>query len=614
LSAFSFDEPYCIFNKGGRSGATYVATGRMVRVTRLDDVPRPPPRADVPVSVISMVPYAQIRERGFRARDAGEPILSLVVERCVPCTLDDLAPAEGAPIELAGPVTFDVEDPAFMAMVESIIEKEIKNGEGSNFLISRKCHARFRAFDSGTANTILRRFIENEFGAYVNFCLFDGEAYFIGSSPERHLTFTGEVVEMNPISGTLPKSSLRSTADLMKFVTDPKEINELFQVVDEELKMMSRICKEGGDIHGPFFKEMRTLIHTEYLLKGISHIDKIEAFRLSMFAATMIGSPLENAARIIERYEPASRGYYSSAVLFLGSDEAGGETLDSAITIRTMQVRGNDCVIQSGASIVRDSVPHTECLEVRAKAEGMIRAITSATRDEPQLARYTTPEVTATLEQRNLRLSRFWLEKQGTRFAQAAAGRGSILIMDNEDEFTFMMKHMFDHMGVAARVVRHDAPGLDVNGADLVLVGPGPGDPTNLDDPKMRRVHGVVDGLLRSGGKFLAVCLGHQVLCHQLGLSIAKLDPPLQGVQKPIDLFGREESVGFYNTFAAVRPDAGDARDTGRAPGVEIWAEEDGRVNALRAPSFVSFQFHLESVLTTNGFDILKDAVEWLVR
>jgi phenazine biosynthesis protein phzE len=181
--------------------------------------------------------------------------------------------------------------------------------------------------------------------------------------------------------------------------------------------------------------------------------------------------------------------------------------------------------------------------------------------------------------------------------------------MDNEDEFTFMMKHMFDHMGVAARVVRHDAPGLDVLGSDLVLVGPGPGDPTNLDDPKMRRVHGVVDGLLRSGGKFLAVCLGHQVLCHQLGLSIAKLDPPLQGVQKPIDLFGREESVGFYNTFAAVRPDASDA-----PPGVEIWAEAGGRVNALRAPSFVSFQFHLESVLTTNGFDILKEAVEWLVR
>lgn len=39
-------------------------------------------------------------------------------------------------------------------------------------------------------------------------------------------------------------------------------------VVDEELKMMARMCTKGGSINGPLLKEMSRLIHTEYLLTG----------------------------------------------------------------------------------------------------------------------------------------------------------------------------------------------------------------------------------------------------------------------------------------------------------------------------------------------------------
>ena len=68
-------------------------------------------------------------------------------------------------------------------------------------------------------------------------------------------------------------------------------LDELYMVLDEELKMMARICGEGGTIHGPYLKEMSTLIHTEYELEGRTSMDPVDAFRDSMFAATMIGSP-----------------------------------------------------------------------------------------------------------------------------------------------------------------------------------------------------------------------------------------------------------------------------------------------------------------------------------
>jgi phenazine biosynthesis protein phzE len=378
-------------------------------------------------------------------------------------------------------------------------------------------------------------------------------------------------------------------------------------VVDEELKMMSKICRAGGEIRGPFLKEMSSLIHTEYLLEGKSSMDLIEALRLSMFAATMVGSPLENAARIIHKYETESRRYYSSALLLLSRDERGVEQLDSAITIRTMEVDAEGrCTIQSGASIVRDSVPEKECQEIKAKAQGLLNAIASPTVRAPDLHKYRDALVDEVLESRNRHLSRFWLRPQTARFTDESLRGRTMLIIDNEDEFTYMLKHVLEHLGIKATVREYDDPALDLAAADLVLVGPGPGDPGNLADPKMATVHGLVDRLLASGKKFLAVCLGHQILCHRLGMSLVKVDPPLQGVQKTIELFGRLEAVGFYNTFFAVPP-------PDLAAGIEVASEPDGTVTALRAKNFASFQFHVESVLTTNGLQIVKDAIHGIL-
>src|SRR5262249_53870781 len=141
---------------------------------------------------------------------------------------------------------------------------------------------------------------------------------------------------------------------------------------------------------------------------------------------------------------------------------------------------------------------------------------------------------------------------------------------------------------------------------DLVLVGPGPGAPNALDHEKMRTLHTIITALLGGRKPFLAVCLGHQVLCRTLGMTVAAVDPPLQGVQKSVDLFGRPERVGFYNTFFAQAPEA-------PIDGVELSAEPDGRVIALRAKHFYSFQFHVESVLTTNCVPILQEALTWLL-
>ncbi|HBO5571043.1 TPA: phenazine-specific anthranilate synthase component I, partial [Pseudomonas aeruginosa] len=79
------------------------------------------------------------------------------------------------------------------------------------------------------------------------------------------------------------------------------------------------------------------------------------------------------------------------------------------------------------------------------------------------------------------------------------------------------------------------------DGYDLVIMGPGPGNPTEIGQPKIGHLHLAIRSLLSERRPFLAVCLSHQVLSLCLGLDLQRRQEPNQGVQKQIDLFGAAE-------------------------------------------------------------------------
>ena len=144
-------------------------------------------------------------------------------------------------------------------------------------------------------------------------------------------------------------------------------------VVDEELKMMCDICDKGGRVLGPFLKPMSRLIHTEYFLAGRTSRDPREVLRDTMYAATVTGSPVQNACRLIKKYESEGRGYYGAALAIFGRDADGTTVVDSPIVIRTADV-GLDgrLTVTAGATLVRDSEPAYEVAETHAKAGGIL--------------------------------------------------------------------------------------------------------------------------------------------------------------------------------------------------------------------------------------------------
>lgn len=576
--------------------------------------------------LLALLPFRQIRERGFACVDDGEPIRSIVVREQGRIPLSGvLRGIPNAPLTLYR-TDFTPDEATYGATVQRVIDEDIGRGEGSNFVMKRTCIAEIVDYSPCQALKLFRRLLLKESGAYWTFIVHTGDRTFVGATPERHVTLDGGTLAMNPISGTLRYPPTGPHLDeVMKFLADRKETEELCMVVDEELKMMAKICESGGSVSGPYLKEMARLAHTEYLITGRSLLDPRQILRETMFAPTVTGSPLENACRVIARREPTGRGYYSGALALMGRDRSGRSVLDSSILIRTADItRSGHARIGVGATLVRLSDPAAEITETHTKAAGMLSALSDSEPSEqttdagpegggrPRFARH--PRIRSALATRNATLARYWLTPESARdytLPQLAGRR--ILIVDAEDTFTAMLAQFLRGLGLVVAVHPYDAV-PELKDWDLVVVGPGPGDPLDVTDPRIVALHSTIEYLLHGDRPFLTVCLAHQVLAARLGLEVRRREVPNQGVQGRVDLFGRPERVGFYNTFSAHCLHETITSSLVPDP-IEVSRDDrTGVVHALRGTEFASVQFHPESLLTQHGSTILSDLITHLVR
>ncbi|WP_369043764.1 anthranilate synthase family protein [Streptomyces sp. Midd1] len=576
--------------------------------------------AALPDECLALIPFRQIRERGFDVRDDGTPLAVLVPEERHELPLGQVLeqlPAHDVRVEGGG---FDVGDEEYSRIVGRVLREEIGSGEGANFVIRRTYEGRIPGFGRADALALFRRLLEGERGAYWTFVVHTGERTLVGASPEVHVRMSGGTVVMNPISGTYRYPAGGPTPeDLLAFLSDGKEIEELSMVVDEELKMMCTVGDMGGVVVGPRLKEMAHLAHTEYELRGRSSLDVREVLRETLFAATVTGSPVQNACRVIERHEVGGRGYYAGALALLGRDRGdgpdgagGAQTLDSPILIRTADIGADGRLrVPVGATLVRGSDPAGEVAETHAKAAGVLAALgVLPGRPRPDGARPRLgddPRVRASLDGRRASLAPFWLRMQ----ERSPELTGHALVVDAEDTFTAMLAHVLRSSGLDVTVRRYDEPGLReavLTHRGPVVLGPGPGDPRDLADPKMRLLRALTAEVIREHRDgVLGVCLGHELIAAELGLDIVRKDVPYQGAQTVIDLFGRQETVGFYNSFTA-RCDE-EALVELSAHGVEVSRAANGEVHALRGPGFAGVQFHPESVLSLNGAAVVRELV-----
>ncbi len=612
------NRPFCLIKRNSDSQILYLS-GKINFYDYLNQIPRKKGQAESGKETfdnLAILPFRQIEERGFVARHHDEKIICLEVATQQYLQLEQfLSTVEDQTITLKDDGNFFPSDLAYAAKIQRIIDQEIRYGEGCNFVVPRRFRAKINNFNLQQALATFKHLLLNEYGVYWSFLFYTGKQYFIGATPERHISYNQGIVKMNPISGTLRKSGYdlnNIKAGLLDFLKDQKETFELLMVTDEELKMMAQICSKGGQVVGPMLKEMSKLIHSEYALVGTSDQDIIDILRSSMYAATVIGSPIENACKVIYRHDQESRRYYGSAFALIGRDEKGADTLDSPITIRMAEIDlDGNLEIAAGATIVYDSIPKEETAETTAKVSALLTAFGINQQNESQSYKLAenlyNEDVMIALLARNAKLSRFWIEDQsiGNNIEQKMANK-KITIIDNQDDFTKMLAHIITAQGAKVKIVNYNQYDLAKDQSDLVVIGPGPGNPNDKTQAKMLKLSQICQSLIKIKKPLFCVCLGHQILCKELGFEIIQKPTPLQGAQKLIDLWNKKEYVGFYNAFVA--------KNKINNLNLEIKADPTtNEIHALRGKYFTSLQFHPESILTTNGFTIIQDILNHLL-
>src|SRR3990167_6709434 len=94
------------------------------------------------------------------------------------------------------------------------------------------------------------------------------------------------------------------------------------------------------------------------------------------------------------------------------------------------------------------------------------------------------PVVQAMLNQRNEFVAKFWLTAPHERicFKPELVGL-KVIMMDAEDTFTEMIAIKLKAIGLSVTICKTTDIKLLNDHWDLIVLGPGPGDPSNREDP-----------------------------------------------------------------------------------------------------------------------------------
>lgn len=209
-----------------------------------------------------------------------------------------------------------------------------------------------------------------------------GEEAIIGASPEMLVRCHNRQLEYRPIAGTRKRGANEAEDSMLadEMLADEKEVAEHTMLVDLGRNDLGRVS-EYGSVQVEQLMTVERYSHVQHLVSSLisrlrDDLDRFDALAACFPAGTVTGAPKIRAMQIIRELEPAPRGVYAGAILYV--DYA--DNLDSCIAIRTMDLRDGIATVQAGAGIVADSIPEREYEECLNKARALFRAIEMAER------------------------------------------------------------------------------------------------------------------------------------------------------------------------------------------------------------------------------------------
>lgn len=184
-----------------------------------------------------------------------------------------------------------------------------------------------------------------------------------------------------------------------------------------------------------------------------------------------------------------------------------------------------------------------------------------------------------------------------------------ILLIDNLDSFTFNLVESLARLGHEVRVRRSSMAAAaalaeaEAAGA-IIMISPGPGAPKDAGC--------CLELIALAKGKVpvIGVCLGHQAIVEQARGTVARAPEPVHGKSMLLEHDGAGPFRGLPSPVRVGRYHSLCTRDL--PPRFTVHAASEGMAMAFSDPEALQLglQFHPESILTTHGDTMLRNALE----
>ncbi len=504
--------------------------------------------------------------------------------------------------------------PAFLPNFESARENLLA-GDVFEIVLSRRFTLRAQApltesrsgasFEPSAGGDALFRFLAERTGqlrAPYRFALSFPRTRVVGASPELLVRVCAGKVIARPISGSLRREGDPGVAGLRdderaafdEILASEKEKSELDMLVDLARHDLHRVC---DDVSVSDYREalaLETVAHTQATVTGTLRDDRdaIDALLSCLNAGTLVGAPKRKAMELISELERSPRDYYGGNLVHL---RPSGD-LRSTILIRTAVLSGDEVRLQAGATVLVESDPRYEYWECGAKARGLLAML-----DAQHLA-FTDADATPPSVVRGTSIppDRVRAHFSGSYTAAVRRHTGKrLLLVDNEDSFTFNLEALVKSFGCEIDVLRNRMPMPALSGYDGLVLSPGPSAPGDAGF--------LLEYVRRAAGTLpvLGVCLGFQAMVEALGGTLGRLAFPLHGKVRDVTRTRAGHAhpllAGLPDTFAVARYHSLYAQSIPET--LEIIASDAAGIPmalAARAPwpAFFGVQFHPESFLT----------------
>jgi len=190
-----------------------------------------------------------------------------------------------------------------------------------------------------------------------------------------------------------------------------------------------------------------------------------------------------------------------------------------------------------------------------------------------------------------------------------------IFLLDNFDSFTYNLVDQFRSLGYPVTIYRNDLPAQQIYQAmqavdgDVVLVlSPGPGNPAQAGCLLE------LIGLCKGEFPIIGICLGHQAIVHYFDGEVGSAGEIIHGKSSLIQHCGEQMFAGLANPLPVARYHS--LMGTRISEQLEVVASYQAIPMAVIHKQYpiVGFQFHPESILTTDGAKLLTQSLQWATQ